>query len=294
MHTRTLPFSNAEERYYGFTKRAYAKMRSVVLREYRRVRKAPGRRFRFGPKTILDIWLSRVFYNDTFQRIANAYGISKSTACRLFHRIHWLLFSVKEFRLPPVKDLKPGPYTVDGTIICVCRSSNYGTQRRQYSGKHKRHCAKIQIIASAGTIIPEAVTYTRFGATHDFGLFKGMADKIPDGVILIGDAGYQGMEALMPGSMTPYKKPRGGELTPEQKASNKRLSTWRIDIEHVNAYIKRFDILSTVYRGKIDELESIVKLICGICRYELLPFCLFARIGVFRKVNPLGCLHFGV
>ena len=39
-------------------------------------------------------------------------------------------------------------------------------------------------------------------------------------------------------------------LTKEDKAKNRELSKRRIYVEHVNRFIKRFKIISTVYRNK--------------------------------------------
>ena len=57
-----------------------------------------------------------------------------------------------------------------------------------------------------------------------------------------GDSGYQGILKLHRNSETPKKKPKGGQLADDEKAENKRLSTERMLIEHVNAKVKVFKI----------------------------------------------------
>lgn len=42
---------------------------------------------------------------------------------------------------------------------------------------------------------------------------------------------------------TPTRKPRGGELTAEQKVANQALASRRVPIEHVNSSVKRLRIL---------------------------------------------------
>ena len=257
------------DRYYGVKADTYAMMLSAMWRDYRRCRKSKGRNYNFGPERRLELFLRRLYHGDTFDRLAFDFGISKSSAHRIFWRIVDILQAIKAFNLIPPSKLKPGVYTVDGTIIKIQRSSDWKKQKAHYSGKHHTHCAKVQIIAPKGTICPHSVTFTRYGSTHDMALFKRMYGKLPAGVILDGDSGYQGIDKLIPDSLTPYKKPKGGELTEEQKDFNKAFARTRIKIEHCNSYIKRFDIIGGVYYGAIAGLERVIKLICGICKFEL-------------------------
>lgn len=90
-----------------------------------------------------------------------------------------------------------------------------------------------------------------------------------DFIVLIGDKGFQGILDLHANSITPFKKPRNGELTEEQKQFNSKLSKFRIFIEHVNRRIKRFKILQMRYRNKQRKHLLRVSLICGIYNFEL-------------------------
>ena len=47
-------------------------------------------------------------------------------------------------------------------------------------------------------------------------------------ILVRGDSGYQGILKLHKNSKTPKKKPKGGELTAEEKAENRRISRDRI------------------------------------------------------------------
>jgi hypothetical protein len=86
---------------------------------------------------------------------------------------------------------------------------------------------------------------------------------------VVGDKGYQGINDLHENSLTPYKKPKGGKLTPEQKLFNSRLSRFRIFIEHVNRRIKRFKMFQCRYRNKQRKHHMRISLICGIHNFEL-------------------------
>ena len=267
MKNKQLP---RDDRSFGFAECSKKLILSAINRDYRRCRKSRGRNYRLGPVRMFELFASRLRYNDPFSRLARDFGVSKSSAYRIYRRVLKIADSLKAFELPAVSDLKPGSYVVDATVFQVTRPGGNAEQKRFYSGKHKKHCSKAQIIIRKGSMAPETVTFTRFGSVHDYKLFKRMEPKIPEGVLLDGDNGYQGMQNLVPGSRTPKKKPRGGELSEEDKAFNRELSSKRIIIEHVNSFIKRFEILGGRYRGRRDRLERIVKFIAGVCRFEKL------------------------
>jgi hypothetical protein len=107
------------------------------------------------------------------------------------------------------------------------------------------------------------------GAVHDFEIFKKSGIHILDDILLIADKGFQGICAIHSLSLTPYKKPRKGELTAEQKAFNRSLSRFRMLIEHVNRRIKRFKMFQYRYRNKQRKHLLRFSLICGIYNYEL-------------------------
>ena len=69
-------------------------------------------------------------------------------------------------------------------------------------------------------------------------------------------------------SQTPIKKPKGGDLSKEDKEHNKQLSKERILIENVNAKIKVFKITSNKYRNRRKRFALRVSLICGIINFE--------------------------
>jgi hypothetical protein len=102
------------------------------------------------------------------------------------------------------------------------------------------------------------------GSVHDFEIYKQSGIHIIDRILLVGDKGLQGICGLHKFSVTPFKKPRKGELTDGQKVINSELSKFRIKIEHVNRRIKRFKILQIRYRNKQRKYLLRVSLICGI------------------------------
>jgi len=83
-----------------------------------------------------------------------------------------------------------------------------------------------------------------------------------------GDSGYQGVLKLHKNSEIPKKKPRGGVLSVEEKAENRRISRLRVFVENVIAKFKVFKILSNKYRNRRKRYDLRASLICGIINYE--------------------------
>jgi len=88
------------------------------------------------------------------------------------------------------------------------------------------------------------------GRMHDFDLLKQARLRILSTIEKYGDAGYQGLAKLFANGFTPIKKPKGRELTADEKAYNRALARLRISIEHVNRRCKIFRSVKETYRGK--------------------------------------------
>jgi len=107
------------------------------------------------------------------------------------------------------------------------------------------------------------------GSTHDFELFKRAFRGASDKIKFLADSGFQGILKFHTNSLTPYKRSKHHTLTPDEKHFNHELSSKRIFIEHINAWIKRFKILAYKYRNKRLRHGLRIALICGIYNAEL-------------------------
>ena len=107
------------------------------------------------------------------------------------------------------------------------------------------------------------------GSVHDFEIYKRSGINIINGILLVGDKGFQGIRDIHANSLIPFKKAKNSQLTAEQKRFNSNLSKFRIKIEHVNRRIKRFKILQIRYRNKQHKHLLRISLICGIFNFEL-------------------------
>jgi len=71
--------------------------------------------------------------------------------------------------------------------------------------------------------------------------------------------------------MMPKKKPRGKELTDEEKAKNKVISSIRVRVEHAIGGIKRMQITTDKFRNKKESFNDKPMLIsCGLWNYHLM------------------------
>ena len=107
------------------------------------------------------------------------------------------------------------------------------------------------------------------GKTHDFALFKRSRLPLAEGIELLADTGYQGLDKLHALSRTPHKKSKLHPLTYEQKQQNKRLATRRIVVEHVLRYLKRFRILKDTYRNRRKRFGLRLNLLAAIANLHL-------------------------
>jgi len=97
---------------------------------------------------------------------------------------------------------------------------------------------------------------------------QSIGSGVLDRIKLQADSGYQGITRFHKNSETPKKKPRGGELSEEEKEENRRISRERILIENINAKIKVFKITSSKYRNRRKRFGLRMSLICGILNFE--------------------------
>jgi putative transposase len=87
---------------------------------------------------------------------------------------------------------------------------------------------------------------------------------MPRDAIILADSGYQGLQKKDKNAILPHKRRRKTSLTEEEKAYNKVLTSQRSLIENVFAKLKKFKILSSVYRNFQKKLHLRFNIIAGI------------------------------
>ncbi|MEH2125241.1 transposase family protein [Nostoc sp.] len=83
-----------------------------------------------------------------------------------------------------------------------------------------------------------------------------LVDFVPDEVPIHVDLGFQGLQKEFVNIRIPDKKPRGKQLTEEQKQSNREKSSDRVKCEHTISGIKRYKVATAVYRNHIRDLDD--------------------------------------
>ena len=151
----------------------------------------------------------------------------------------------------------------DGTEREIPRPSAPALQEENYSGKKKKHTVKNAVVTNmVGLVL--LLTSTVAGKVHD----KKIADDhytVKAGHFLWQDTGYQGYAPDGVTVVQPTKKPRGKELSEEQKAKNKEISSVRVRVEHFIGSIKRMRIVKDECRlRKEGVVSSIMKTCTGL------------------------------
>jgi hypothetical protein len=94
---------------------------------------------------------------------------------------------------------------------------------------------------------------------------------LPPGSCLYQDKGFQGFYLSNVLLFQPKKKPCGRDLTPPEKAMNRRISSIRIRIEHAIGGVKRYRIVKDTIRLLKDGIRDIVmETCCGLHNFRLL------------------------
>lgn len=155
---------------------------------------------------------------------------------------------------------------VDSFETPVPRPSGDAAQRRVYSGKKKRHTLKSQVASDADGEILEVRGGYR-GPQSDKRVYEqsGIADRY-NAARRQGDLAYKGIK----GVDTPHKKPRGGELTTEQKQENHAFSSSRVRVEHGIRRIKGFRIVRDEFRLRLGLFGMVVSTVVGLVQLNRL------------------------
>ncbi len=88
--------------------------------------------------------------------------------------------------------------------------------------------------------------------------------------MLYQDMGFQGFEVDGVVVIQPKKKPRGGNLTAEEKEENRRINSIRVRIEHAISGIKRCRIVKDKLRLWREHIHDMVmEICCGLHNFRL-------------------------
>jgi hypothetical protein len=161
-------------------------------------------------------------------------------------------------------------FIIDATERPISRPRDNERQRKVYSGKKKRHTLKNTVITSASDKRVIILGATRDGSIHDKRLADEDRVEFPQNSTLLGDSGYQGYSPDNANVLLPIKKPRKRELTDQEKAYNRNLSSIRVGVEHAIGGVKSYRIAHDVYRNrKVGYEDRSMLVCCGLYNYRL-------------------------
>jgi len=212
----------------------------------------------------------------TFQMLGLMFQVSESSAHNIFN--YWqslleeglpssLLEQVKKYPEDGddiLKDLVTQGLVVDSTSQVESRPSNYREQKRTYSGKKKNFTLKTQFIVNPETLDIVDISVGMPGLVHDITIWRSRQNEFSSEQFFMGDKAYVGESHIR----TPSKKPKNGELTSDEKANNKQLSSLRIMVEHVIRLVKIFKVIQSRFRLSKSRYDSIFMTVCGLVRLQ--------------------------
>lgn len=200
----------------------------------------------------------------TFDFLGFIFRLDKSSVSRAFNRISILLpkvFKIPERRIKIDKNNLIELF-IDGTEQPINRPKNRKDQRNYYSGKKKKHTAKIQVTISKdenGKRKIESISKSYSGKTHDKKIYDKTKMILPKKTKVYTDTGYLGTGHIMP-----QKRRKGKDLSEEDKKRNKKIASKRCVNEHVIGFIKRYRIVRDQFRNDRKKHGLIFKNAAGL------------------------------
>ncbi len=110
------------------------------------------------------------------------------------------------------------------------------------------------------------------GCRHDYDIYKKNHPVTPNKVVNVFDLGYLGVENDFPDQISslPYRKKRNQKLSEEKTEYNKNHSKKRIVIEHTICQLKKYRIMSDVFRNRLKKYNRISDIVSGLVNYRIM------------------------
>lgn len=206
------------------------------------------------------ITLFKLRYNLPDRILEDLFRIDHVTISRIIIRISTYLSKVNI----NIKDKESNLfYIVDSTVLRIGKGKNNET----YSGYKHHHGVKFQVTINDKSMI-EHVSKSYSSSIHDKKLFikeyKSLMSKINKGLDILGDKGYSGLNEYKVNIPTKRNEVKYKENKNLSKSENKILSSKRIKVEHVFAYIKSYRIMQRLNYYTKDKIDILFNSIANI------------------------------
>lgn len=153
------------------------------------------------------------------------------------------------------------------------RPKNKRKQKNFYSGKKHQHGLKTQIVVDKkGRIINVSKTYPSRIHDKTVLLKEKTLDKLPKDIRILLDKGYIKIQKLYPSQaiLIPIKRNRWKrKLTRSEKIKNTKQAKKRVIVEHTISRLKKYQILSRVYRSSDRDYNYHFRNIASLCNFRL-------------------------
>jgi hypothetical protein len=108
------------------------------------------------------------------------------------------------------------------------------------------------------------------GSKHDKSIIDTEEWKLPKGIVVHEDSGFEGHQQKGIIINRPMKKPKGRELTQKQKTANKRKASKRVLVEHSIGHVKIYRIVKDTIRLRKENAKDIVmEICCGLSNWKM-------------------------
>ena len=291
----------------GMTREAFDKLlilftasyEEIKLEAYERDRAERQRKPGGGQKGRLDTMEKKLFFilyylkvYPTFDVLGDRFDLDRSKACTNVHNLLPVLLRAlgKAGVLPTrhfetVEEMQAAfaditDLFIDATERSRQRPQDTQTQQEHYSGKKKRHTVKNTVMANVRQKIL-FLGYTVAGSRHDYGLFKTEFAPGQDWFarfkvwVDLGYLGFQNDYTTLE-LRIPHKKRRKSKtnpnptLTEEQKAQNQEMSRVRVVVENAICRMKRFRVLTDVFRNRVPTfIDDVALAAAGLANWLL-------------------------
>jgi hypothetical protein len=163
-------------------------------------------------------------------------------------------------------------FYTDAVERAIPRSTDWETQKENYSGKKKMHTQKNTVFSGSDSKI-YYLSDSYEGKTHDKKINEIEQVELPENSRCFQDTGFLGyspegenIEIVMP-----TKKPKGKELTKDQKEENTRIARVRVKVEHVMSGIKRLRVIKDKIRVFANNFrDQAMEIACALHNFRLI------------------------
>lgn len=161
---------------------------------------------------------------------------------------------------------------VDATEQPIQRPSEKLARKQYYSGKQSEHTIKSQLLTTKELVLH--VSGNVPGSVSDSTVLagSGIMHSIPAEVQVNLDRGYEGAESRYPNNKVykPKRAQRNHPLTLFEKLYNHIINKTRILVEHVIGRLKKFRIVSDLYRNRRATHGDLFLVVAGLINFRAL------------------------